>query len=88
MPYMKVVIDALVEKGVRQDYVVLVGGAPLNEAFQEWIAGTPARETGRTRRLRFQAAPQAATNAESPRCCSVPQLSARSSRRRPAARRR
>src|ERR671934_2483080 len=31
MPYMKVVIDALVEKGVRQDYVVLVGGAPLNE---------------------------------------------------------
>ncbi len=33
MPYMKVVIDALIEKGVRQDYVVLVGGAPLNEAF-------------------------------------------------------
>src|ERR1044072_632680 len=31
MPYMKVVIDALVEKGVRNDYVVLVGGAPLNE---------------------------------------------------------
>ncbi len=33
MPYMKVVVDALIEKGVRQDYVVLVGGAPLNEAF-------------------------------------------------------
>jgi methylmalonyl-CoA mutase cobalamin-binding domain/chain len=33
MPYMKVVIDALKEKGVRNDYVVLVGGAPLNEAF-------------------------------------------------------
>ncbi|MEM0987502.1 MAG: B12-binding domain-containing protein [Pseudomonadota bacterium] len=33
MPYMKVVIDALKEKGVRDDYVVLVGGAPLNEEF-------------------------------------------------------
>jgi len=33
MPYMKVVIDTLVEKGMRNDYVVLVGGAPLNEAF-------------------------------------------------------
>ena len=37
MPYMKVVIDALIEKGVRQDYVVLVGGAPLNEAFANSI---------------------------------------------------
>tara|TARA_B100001093_G_scaffold86456_1_gene78230 strand:- start:630 stop:1334 length:705 start_codon:yes stop_codon:yes gene_type:complete len=33
MPYMKVVVDALVEKGIRDDYIVLVGGAPLNEAF-------------------------------------------------------
>jgi methylmalonyl-CoA mutase cobalamin-binding domain/chain len=33
MPYMKVVVDAMIEKGIRQDYVVLVGGAPLNEAF-------------------------------------------------------
>lgn len=33
MPYMKVVIDALVEKGIRDDYIVLVGGAPLNEEF-------------------------------------------------------
>ncbi len=33
MPYMKVVIDALIEKGIRNDYVVLVGGAPLNEQF-------------------------------------------------------
>lgn len=23
----------LIEKGIRQDYTVLVGGAPLNEAF-------------------------------------------------------
>jgi methanogenic corrinoid protein MtbC1 len=33
MPYMKVVVDALVEKGIRDDYIVLVGGAPLNEEF-------------------------------------------------------
>ncbi len=33
MPYMKVVIDSLVEKGMRDDYIVLVGGAPLNEEF-------------------------------------------------------
>ena len=33
MPYMKVVIDSLVEKGLRDDYIVLVGGAPLNEEF-------------------------------------------------------
>ncbi len=37
MPYMKVVIDTLVEKGMRDDYIVLVGGAPLNEAFAEAI---------------------------------------------------
>ena len=33
MPYMQVVIDTLVEKGMREDYIVLVGGAPLNEEF-------------------------------------------------------
>jgi 5-methyltetrahydrofolate--homocysteine methyltransferase len=37
MPYMKVVIDAMIEKGIRNDYVVLVGGAPLNEQFAESI---------------------------------------------------
>ncbi|MEQ8841152.1 MAG: B12-binding domain-containing protein [Acidimicrobiales bacterium] len=37
MPYMKVVIDTLVEKGMRDDYIVLVGGAPLNEEFAEAI---------------------------------------------------
>jgi 5-methyltetrahydrofolate--homocysteine methyltransferase len=37
MPYMKVVIDTLVEKGMRDDYIVLVGGAPLNEAFADAI---------------------------------------------------
>jgi methylmalonyl-CoA mutase cobalamin-binding domain/chain len=33
MPYMKVVIDTLKQKGIRDDYIVLVGGAPLNEEF-------------------------------------------------------
>ena len=37
MPYMKVVIDTLKEKGMRDDYIVLVGGAPLNEAFAEAV---------------------------------------------------
>ena len=33
MPYMKVVIDTLVAQGIRDNYIVLVGGAPLNEEF-------------------------------------------------------
>ncbi len=33
MPYMKVVIDTMKEKGMRDDYIILVGGAPLNEEF-------------------------------------------------------
>jgi len=37
MPYMKVVIEAMKENGIRDDYIVLVGGAPLNEAFAEAI---------------------------------------------------
>ncbi len=37
MPYMKVVIDTMVEKGIRDDYIVLVGGAPLNEQFSESV---------------------------------------------------
>jgi methylmalonyl-CoA mutase cobalamin-binding domain/chain len=37
MPYMKVVIDTLHEKGLRDDYIVLVGGAPLNEEFGDAI---------------------------------------------------
>ena len=37
MPYMKVVIDTLKEKGMRDDYIVLVGGAPLNESFAEAV---------------------------------------------------
>ena len=37
MPYMKVVIDTLVEKGLREDYIVLVGCAPLNEEFGQAV---------------------------------------------------
>ena len=37
MPYMKVVIDTLVEQGLRDDYIVLVGGAPLNQDFGDAI---------------------------------------------------
>ena len=33
MPYMKVVIDTMTRKGLREDYIVMVGGAPLNEEF-------------------------------------------------------
>lgn len=37
MPYMKVVIDTLIEQGLRDDYIVLVGGAPLNQEFGDAI---------------------------------------------------
>ena len=37
MPYMKVVIDTLKAEGIRDDYIVLVGGAPLNEEFGKAI---------------------------------------------------
>jgi methylmalonyl-CoA mutase cobalamin-binding domain/chain len=37
MPYMKVVIDTLKQKGLRDKYIVLVGGAPLNEEFSKAV---------------------------------------------------
>ena len=37
MPYMKVVIDTMKEEGMRDDYIVLVGGAPLNDEFGEAV---------------------------------------------------
>lgn len=37
MPYMKVVIDTLKEKGLRDDFIVMVGGAPLNEEFARQV---------------------------------------------------
>ena len=47
MPYMKVVIDTLKEKGLREQYIVLVGGAPLNEEFgREVGADAYCRDAG------------------------------------------
>lgn len=47
MPYMKLVIDTMVEQGIRNDYIVLVGGAPLNEEFGEAIgANAYCRDAG------------------------------------------
>ena len=37
MPYMKVVIETLEEKSLREEYLVIVGGAPLNEASGDAI---------------------------------------------------
>jgi len=37
MPYMKTVIERLKEEGIREDLIVLVGGAPLNDAFAEAV---------------------------------------------------
>ncbi len=37
MPYMKVVVDEMVKRDIRDDYIILVGGAPLNEEFGEAV---------------------------------------------------
>lgn len=37
MPYMQIVINELKKRDLREKYTVLVGGAPLNEAFAEEI---------------------------------------------------
>jgi len=37
MPYMKVVIDTLKDRGMRDHYIIMVGGAPLNEEFSKAI---------------------------------------------------
>jgi methylmalonyl-CoA mutase cobalamin-binding domain/chain len=63
MPYMKVVIDTLTERGLRDRFIVLVGGAPLNEEFgaavgadaycrDAAIAAETAKELVQARRLR------------------------------------
>src|SRR6202042_3512911 len=66
MPYMKVVIDTMKEKGIRSDYIVLVGGAPLNEAFAEAVGADAycrdaavAVETAKTLMARRQGTVQA-----------------------------
>jgi len=55
MPYMKVVIDTMKERGIRDDFIVLVGGAPLNEEFGRAVGADAycrdagvAAETART----------------------------------------
>ena len=67
MPYMKVVIDALKEKGMRNDYIVLVGGAPLNESFAQAVGADAycryaavALETAKALMARRQGSAQAA----------------------------
>ena len=63
MPYMKVVIDTLDQKDLRNKYIVLCGGAPLNEEFGHAIgadaycrdaavAAETAKELVSARRLR------------------------------------
>jgi 5-methyltetrahydrofolate--homocysteine methyltransferase len=63
MPYMKVVIDTLGERQLRDKYIVLVGGAPLNEEFGDAVgadgycrdaavAAEMAKELVAARRLR------------------------------------
>jgi 5-methyltetrahydrofolate--homocysteine methyltransferase len=37
MPNMKSVVDVLNERGIREKYIVMVGGAPVNESFAEQI---------------------------------------------------
>src|SRR5271166_3547066 len=66
MPYMKVVIDTLKERGLRNDHIVLVGGAPLNEAFADAIGADAycrdaavAVETAKTLLARQQGSLQA-----------------------------
>ncbi|HEY7590516.1 MAG TPA: cobalamin-dependent protein, partial [Candidatus Limnocylindrales bacterium] len=47
MPYMKVVIQELKNRGMRDQYIVLVGGAPLNEEFGQAIgADAYCRDAG------------------------------------------
>jgi methylmalonyl-CoA mutase cobalamin-binding domain/chain len=67
MPYMKVVIETLKERGIRDDYIVLVGGAPLNEEFGKAIGADAycrdaavASETAKALVLQRRAAASAA----------------------------
>ena len=75
MPYMKVVIDTLKEKGLRDDYIVLVGGAPLNEEFGKAIGADAycrdaavAAETAQALVLARRAAARASCARRRPSC--------------------
>ncbi len=89
MPYMKVVIDTLKEKGMRNDYIVLVGGAPLNEAFANSIGADAycrdaavAVETARAMMARRQGSLAERQAAVDP--AALPNAGARGSARAPA----
>src|SRR5215470_9486809 len=51
MPYMKVVIQTLKDRGIRDDYIVLVGGAPLNEEFGAAVGAYGTMSDDAVRRL-------------------------------------
>ena len=81
MPYMKVVIDTLKEKGIRDDYIVLVGGAPLNEEFGKAVgADAYCRDAA-------VAAETAQALVHGPSCSSYRCFLTRSASSRPSARR-
>ena len=70
MPYMKVVIETLKDRGIRDDYIVLVGGAPLNEEFGAAVgADAYCRDAGGRRRDRPPA------HRRAPRQCGLSGLS-------------
>ena len=48
MPYMKIVIDTMKSKGIRDEFIVMVGGAPLNEEFGRAIGADAYCRDGAT----------------------------------------
>jgi hypothetical protein len=46
MPFMQTVVDSLKERGIRDKYIVMVGGAPVNDTFAEQVG---AANTDRTK---------------------------------------
>jgi methylmalonyl-CoA mutase cobalamin-binding domain/chain len=57
MPYMKVVVDTMKERGIRDKYIILVGGAPLNEEFGAAVASETAKTLVNARRARTSEPP-------------------------------
>ena len=90
MPYMKVVIDTLKEKNLRDKYIVLVGGAPLNEEFGKAVGADAycrdAGDRGRDREAAPRRAPRVGTGSLRTRGDERPAPEARHRLRRPRAR--
>ena len=57
MPYMKVVVDTMKERGIRDKYIIWVGGAPLNEEFGAAVASETAKTLVNARRARTSEPP-------------------------------